>query len=144
MKQVDEIIYDAICADAALMEAIGNRVVSTCFEVSPDEKDNTPVPYIIVTDDGFQNSHSTKDTVWESDEDTVQVGVEIAAESTKEVKQLVRMVRKAVERYVVALYRQSGGVPELESISSEGILWDWMKPCYYQRLKYQCITKSDI
>ena len=51
MKQVDEIIYDAIRADSALMEAIGNRVVSTCFEVSPDEKDNTPVPYIIVTDD---------------------------------------------------------------------------------------------
>ena len=144
MKQVDEIIYDAICADSALMEAIGNRVVSTCFEVSPDEKDNTQVPYIIVTDDGFQNSHSTKDTVWESDEDTVQAGVEIAAESTKEVKQLVRMVRKAVERYVVALYSQSDGVPELESLSSEGVLWDWMKPCYYQRLIYRCITKSDI
>lgn len=144
MKQVDEIIFDAIRADSALMEAIGNRVVSTCFEVGPDEKDNTPVPYIIVTDDGFQNSHSTKDNVWESDEDTVQAGVEIAAESTKEVKQLVRMVRKAVERYVVALYRQSDGVPELESISSDGILWDWMKPCYYQRLTYQCITKSEI
>ena len=32
MKSVDEIIYDAICADTALMEAIGSRVVSTCFE----------------------------------------------------------------------------------------------------------------
>ena len=51
MKQVDEIIYDAICADAALMEYIGNRVVSTCFEVGPDDMDNTPLPCIIVTDD---------------------------------------------------------------------------------------------
>ena len=36
------------------MEAIGGRVVSTCFEVSPDEADNTELPNIIVTDDGFQ------------------------------------------------------------------------------------------
>ena len=63
MKQVDEIIYDAICADAALMEAIGNRVVSTCFEVSPTEQDNTPIPYVIVTADGFQNQVGSKDTV---------------------------------------------------------------------------------
>ena len=52
MKSLDEIIYDAICADAALMEAIGSRVVSTCFEVSPEDHDNTPLPNIIVTDDG--------------------------------------------------------------------------------------------
>ena len=55
MKQVDEIIYDAIRADEELMTAISGHVVSTCFEVSPTDADNTPLPYIIVTDDGFQN-----------------------------------------------------------------------------------------
>ena len=66
MKQLDEIIYDAITADAALMAAIGNRVVSTCFEVPPTEDDNTPLPNIIITDDGFVNQLTTKDMLWEA------------------------------------------------------------------------------
>ena len=143
MKQVDEIIYDAICADAALMEAIGNRVVSTCFEVSPAEQDNTPIPYVIVTDDGFQNQVGSKDTVWESGEDRVQVGVEVAADSPAEVKRLIKMVRKAVEQYVCQMYTDGEPTPELESLSSDGIAWDWTKPCYYQRLTYQCIINTD-
>jgi hypothetical protein len=144
MKSVDEIIYDAICADTALMEAIGSRVVSTCFEVPPSEADNTPLPNIIVTDDGFQNQVGSKDCVWESGEDRVQVTVDVAADSPKEVKQIVRKVRKAVETYIGMLYTQGEDIPELESLSSDGIAWDWMKPCYYQRLTYQCITKADI
>ena len=144
MKQVDEIIYDAICADAALMEATGNRVVSTCFEVSPDETDKTPVPYIIVTDDGFQNNVGSKDTIWESNEDRVQAGVEVAAESPQDVKRLIKMVRKAVEQYVCQMYTDGDTIPELESLSSDGLAWDWMKPCYFQRLTYSCTTQSDI
>lgn len=143
MKQVDEIIYDAICADADLMTAVGSRVVSTCFEVAPDEQDNTPVPYIIVTDDGFQNQQGTKDTVWESDEDRVQTSVEVAAASPGEVKALLRKVRRAVETYIVSLYNAGENTPQLESLQSDGLAWDWMKPCYYQRLTYQCTTKAD-
>ena len=144
MKQVDEIIYDAIRADAALMEAIGGRVQSTCFEVSPTEADNTPLPNIIVTDDGFQNQTGTKDNVWESDEDRVQAGVDVAAESPKEVRRLIRMVRRAIEQYVVGLYTKGEDIPTLEQLSSSGIAWDWMRPCYYQQLTYQCSTKADI
>ena len=143
MKSLDEIIYDAICADAALMEAIGNRVVSTCFEVSPTEQDNTPIPYVIVTDDGFQNQVGSKDTVWESGEDRVQAGVEVAAESPAEVKRLIKMVRQAVEQYVCQMYTDGDTTPELESLSSDGLAWDWMKPCYYQRLTYQCTINTD-
>ena len=143
MKQVDEIIYDAIRADAALMEAIGSRVVSTCFEVSPTEADNTPLPNIIVTDDGFQNQQTTKDCLWEAGEDRVQVGVDVAAESPREVQRLIRMVRRAVERYVAQMYTQGEDIPELEQLSSNGLAWDWTKPCYYQQLTYQCITNAD-
>lgn len=143
MKQIDEIIYDAIQADAALMTAIGGRVVSTCFDVSPTDADNTPVPYIIVTDDGFQNQVESKDEGWEGIEDRVQSGVEVAAESPKEVKRLVRMVRHAVNAYIDMMYDDGEPIPELDSLSSDGLAWDWMKPCYYQRLSYQCITKSE-
>lgn len=142
MKQVDEIIYDAILADAALMTAIDGRVVSTCFEVSPDEKDNTPLPNIIVTDDGFQNQDTTKDSVWEGEDDEVQVTVDIAAKSPNEVKDLVRMVRRAVSRYIIGMYSNHEVVPELDKLSSDGLQWDWMRPCYYQKLTFNCSIKS--
>jgi hypothetical protein len=143
MKSVDEIIYDAICADTALMEAIGSRVVSTCFEVPPAEADNTPLPNIIVTDDGFQNQNGTKDCVWESGEDRVQVTVDVAADSPKEVKRLIRMVRRAVENHIILMSATDGCIPGLDSLSSNGIAWDWMKPCYYQQLSYQCTVPSE-
>lgn len=142
MKQVDEIIYDAIQADAALMTAIDGRVVSTCFEVSPDETDNTPLPNIIVTDDGFQNQDTTKDSVWEGEDDEVQVTVDIAAKSPNEVKDLVRMVRRAVSRYIIGMYGNHEAIPELDKLSSDGLQWDWMRPCYYQKLTYNCSIKS--
>jgi hypothetical protein len=143
MQQLDAIIYDAITADAGLMTAIGSRVVSTCFEVPPTEDDNTPLPNVIITDDGFQNQVGTKDTVWESGEDRVQVSVDIAAQSPNEVKTLVKAVRRAIEAHMVSLYEQGEDTPELENLSSGGLAWDWMKPCYYQKLTYQCITQSD-
>jgi hypothetical protein len=143
MKSVDEIIYDAICADTALMEAIGSRVVSTCFEVPPAEADNTPLPNIIVTDDGFLNLNGTKDCVWESGEDRVQVTVDVAADSPKEVKRLIRMVRRAVENHIILMSATDGCIPGLDSLSSNGIAWDWMKPCYYQQLSYQCTVPSE-
>ena len=144
MKQVDEIIYDAIRADEELMTAISGHVVSTCFEVSPTDADNTPLPYIIVTDDGFQNQVESKDDSWEGTEDRVSVGVEVAAESPKEVKRLIRMVRQAVASYIEQMYDDGEDTPELDSLSSDGLAWDWTKPCYYQRLTYQCITNTEV
>ena len=144
MKQLDEIIYDAIRSDASLMEAIGDRVVSTCFEVPPTEDDNTPLPNVIITDDGFQNNTTTKDCVWEGGEDQVQVTVDIAAKSPEDVKQLVRRVRRVVEQHISRLYNQGEEIPILANLTSNGIAWDWMKPCYFTNLVYQCITKADI
>lgn len=141
MKQVDELIYEAIKSDETLMAIIGGRVVSTCFEIPPDELDNTDVPNIIITDDGMQNNVTTKDCVWEGAEDQVQVTVDIAAASPSEVKQIMRMVRKAVEVYMASLGNE---MPTLVSLTAGELAWDWMKPCYYKPLIYQCITKADI
>lgn len=143
MKTVDELIYEAIVADETLMEIIGGskRVTSTCFEIPPDKLDNTDVPNIIITDDGFQNNVTTKDCVWEGGEDQVQVTIDIAGNSPQEVKQIMRKVRKAVETYMANL---GTDMPELVSLTSGELAWDWMKPCYYKPLIYQCITKADI
>jgi hypothetical protein len=144
MKQVDEIIYDAITADETLMTLTGGRVVSTCFEVPPTEDDNTPVPNIIISDDGFQAEIFTKDDIWDSDTDRVQATVDIAARSPEEVKQLVKAVRKAVNDYIHTMYESGQDIPTLKSLNSDGVQWDWMKPCYYQKLFYTCDVAVDL
>ena len=136
MKELDEIIYDALTADNGIGLLLRGGIHSTCIEVPPTEDDNTPLPYIIITDDPLQNETGTKDDLWESDTDRVQASVEIAANSPAEVKQLRRMVRQAIAAHVASLpYDQT---PELASVSNDGINWDWLKPCYYDRLHYQC------
>ena len=84
MKELDEIIYDALTADNGIGLLLRGGIHSTCIEVPPTEDDNTPLPYIIITDDPFQNETGTKDDLWGSDTDRVQASVEIAANSPAE------------------------------------------------------------
>ena len=142
MKELDEIIYDALTADNGIGLLLRGGIHSTCIEVPPTEDDNTPLPYIIITDDPFQNETGTKDDLWESDTDRVQASVEIAACSPAEVKQLRRMVRQAIAAHVASL--PYADTPQLVSSSNDGIAWDWLKPCYYDRLHYQCDMANHI
>jgi hypothetical protein len=118
--------------------------VSTCFEIPPDELDNTPLPNIIVTNDGFQNNYDTKDDVWESNVDMVQASVDVAASTPQEVDGLVAKVRAAIQSYILDMYEDNENIPELQPgfPSSQGIEWDWIKPCYYQKITYQCIIQK--
>lgn len=143
MVAVDELLYNALKSDADIMQAVGGRIVSTCFEVGPDEDDNTPLPCIIITDDGLQNTPEDKDYTWESDEDHVQASVEVDAESPKVVKQLMRMCRKAIADYIRELDDDDKEVPILESVQSNGVGWDWLKPCYHSTITYNCIIEND-
>ena len=142
--ELDKLFYDALQADETLMAAVGGRIVSTCFEVGPDEKDNTPLPCIIVTDDGLTNNQQTKDNVWEAAEDRVQASVELDATSPKQVKQLVRMVRKAINNYVTSQYTQGAAIPNLQQVQTNGVAWDWTKPCYHSTVSYQCDVDNGL
>ena len=134
--ELDDIIYAAITGDSSLVSLTDGNIVTCCFEIPPDIEDNTPLPYIIIVEDPTQNEQGTKDDVWDSDYDSAQVSIEIAATTKAEVKQLRRMVRKAIREYVSIMDYASR--PDLKSFSNEGIAWDWLKPCYYDRLHYQC------
>ena len=140
-KELDEIFYEALTASEDLTTICGNRIYSTCVEVPPTEDDNTPIPYIIITDDSYQNDLGTKDWVWEGCVDHTQASVIISAHSPAEVKRLRRMVRKAIADYVESM---TSNIPYLTSATNEGINWDWMKPCYYDSLHYQCDMDVDL
>ena len=142
--ELDELFFNALMEDADLVLAVGGRIESTCFEVSPDEQDNTPLPCIIVTDDGLSNQPTDKDIEWEAGEDRVQASVEVDAKDPKQVKQLIRMVRKAISNYIMSLYEKGEEIPCLQSVQTNGVAWDWMKPCYHSTITYQCDVENDL
>jgi hypothetical protein len=141
---LDEIFFNAIMADADLVLAVCGRIESTCFEVSPDDIDNTQLPNIIITDDGLTNQPDSKDVEWESREDRVQASVDVAAETPKQVKQLIGMVRKAIANYIQTLDDQGEDIPYLQSIQTAGVAWDWMKPCYHDVITYTCDVPNQL
>ena len=142
MLALDEILYNALRADAELMQLTGERIVSTCFEVGPDEPDNTELPCIIVTDDGWQNQPETKDTTWEGQEDRVTASIEVDGRSPKEVKLLLKQCRRAVAAQIRRMVEADEDIPYLDSVQAAQLAWDWMKPCYHQVLTYQCTIEN--
>ena len=151
--ELDEIIYAAIMANETLktltgwQPAVGStpevppRIKSTTFEVPPIKEDNTPVPYIVIYENPSQNDQGTKDDVWESSTDTVNVGVEFAAHSPKQAKRIRKLIRKAVDTYVKS---NETDIISVKDISYDGIQWFWEKPCYYDTLHYQCDMQINL
>ena len=142
--ELDEFFFNALMADADLVLAVGGRIESTCFEVSPEDQDNTQLPCIIVTDDGLTNQPDSKDVEWESRIDRVQSSVEVDAKDPKDVKALIRMVRKAISNYIESMADKDEDVPNLVSIQTNGVAWDWMKPCYHSTITYTCDIENDL
>ena len=142
--ELDELFFNALMADAEVVLAVGGRIESTCFEVAPDDKDNTKLPNIIIMDDGLTNQPTSKDMEWEADEDRVQASVDVAAKNPKQLKQLIRMVRKAIANYIKGMDDKGEEIPYLQSLQTTGVEWDWMKPCYHSVMIYQCDVENNL
>ena len=144
MLKLDELIYNAIKADANLMNVVGGRVASTCFEVSPDENDNTPLPYIVIRDEGKHPASQTKDDDWMPSNWQVGAAIEIGAQDKNEVDDIAMMAIRAVNNYVKTLYGNGNYIPNLiEGFPhTDGVQWDWMKPCFWDLVHYQCDVEN--
>ena len=145
MLKLDQLIFNAICADSELMTTIGNRVESTCFEVSPDAKDNTPLPYIVIRDEGKQPAQATKDDDWMPSMWQMGAAIEVGAKEPKEVDDIAMMAMRAVNNYITDLYNQGEYIPNLlEGFpKTDGVQWDWMKPCYWDLVHYVCDVQNN-
>ena len=144
MQRLGKIIFDALCANSELVQIVGGRIKSTCFEVPPMEQDNTPLPYIIITDDGMSPSQTTKDNEWMPYLFRVNVGVEIGATSSNEVWDIELKVMKSIADHMESLAGQGIDTPYLNEgyPQTEGIAWDWTKPCYFDTIHYQCDVEN--
>lgn len=137
-KELTDILLAAIEANDELVTITGSRVYDTANEVPSWQDDNTPLPYLVVIENGSQNEQATKDSVWEGDTDHCNASIIICAETPDKVRSMRRKVRKAVKDYIVSMADQGETIPYLTASSNEGVAWDDMKPCYNDAIHYQC------
>lgn len=144
--QTDSIFIKAISSDSGLSEATGNRIYGTAIPMPDAEAENVPLPYIIVSFDGMQNSTLSKeDYEMEGDEDVTTVSVEVVAGTLEALHTLTQEVRSVVRDYFADVgtgTEEYDEVPVDYSLSAGSINYDSSKPCYWQVMTYQCATKN--
>ena len=144
--QTDIIFVKALRANADLMAQLAaGDVYNTAIALPDDDLDNAPLPYAIVTFDGLNNDIDTKDDPFESESDSVNISIEIAAKTRNELGQLAEAIRRQVHQYFINADPTDEDyelVPTDYQFSAQAVNYDQMKPCYWQVLSYQCDTNA--
>ena len=112
------------------------RLYGTAIGLPDEDADNVPVPYVIVTFEGLTNDQGTKDDRYESDYDTVNIGVTVVGRTLNGLHDLTQMVRDTILSY---LSTTETAIMDYQ-FSAQQIQYDSLKPCYWQVLTYQCDT----
>ena len=130
----DSIFIYALSASEDIMQAVDGRLYGTAIPLPDEESDNVPVPYIIVTFNGLNNVDETKDDMYESDYDSVNIGIEVIGKTLGHLHDLTEMVRDVIHQYFVNNETPVEGY----QFSAQPIIFDSEKPGYWQVLNYQC------
>jgi biopolymer transport protein ExbD len=80
------------------------------------------------------NDQGTKDDRYESDYDTVNIGVEVTAKTLDDLHTLAQIVRDTILSYL----RATDTAIMDYNFAAQQIQYDSLKPCYWQVLTYQC------
>ena len=145
----DAIFVKALRSNAALIAQLpAGDVYNTAIALPDEDADNAPLPYVIVSFDGLNNQDTTKDSSYDGLTDMVTVGIEIAAKTRPQLAELAIMVRDTIRDY----FRQHVAsqddedyelIPNSYQLQAQQVQYDSLKPCYWQRLQFQCDTNID-
>ena len=142
--QTDIVFVKSLQSNADLMDILpAGNVYNTSIALPDDDLDNAPLPYIIVSFDGLTNEQSTKDG-YEGDTDVVNISIEVAAKTRKQLGELTEEVRRTVQNFFEDIDEEDelyDLVPYDYQFAAQGVMYDSMKPCYWQMLNWQCDTK---
>ena len=116
------------------------RLYGTAIGLPDEDADNVPVPYVIVTFEGLTNDQGTKDDRYESDYDTVNIGVTVVGRTLNGLHDLTQMVRDTILSYL----RTNDTAIMDYNFAAQQIQYDSLKPCYWQVLTYQCDVENHI
>lgn len=147
--QTDIVFVKALRSNATLIQQLpAGDVYNTAIALPDEEAENAPLPYIIVSFDGLNNQDTTKDSSYEGLTDTVTIGIEIAAETRQQLAALAIMVRQTIAAYFAEHVQDVQDedyalIPNAYTTSAQGVQYDSWKPCFWQRLSYQCDTNPD-
>lgn len=145
--QTDIIFVRALRGNMELLAKLpAGDVYNTAIGLPEEDAENAPLPYIIVSFDGLTNDQTTKDG-YESDYDTVNIGVEVAAATRDQLFDLTQSVRDTVLSFFESLQSDPTDddfslVPLDYQLSATGVRYDDQKPCYWQIINYQCDTNE--
>lgn len=140
----DVIFVKALQSDETLLGQLpAGDVYNTSIALPDEELDNAPLPYVVVSFDSLENDQSTKDG-YEGETDTVNISIEVAAKTRKQLGDLTERIRTTVREYfeaaqVVPLTEPYDELVPLDyQFSAAGVQYDSLKPCYWQVMSYQC------
>lgn len=147
--QTDIVFVKALRSNATLIQQLpAGDVYNTTIALPDEEAENAPLPYVIVSFDGLNNQDTTKDSSYEGLTDTVTIGIEIAAETRPQLAAFAIMVRQTIAAYFAEHVQDVQDedyalIPNAYTTSAQGVQYDSWKPCFWQRLSYQCETSPD-
>ena len=142
--QTDLIFIRALRESKNIMRALDGRIYGTAIPLPDADADKLAVPYAVVTCDGLTNDLETKDEGFEGESDTVTVGLTLTAGTNEGIHTLVEAVRSCIRHFFEGMAEtdaEYGLVPESYVLKAGRIEYDPLKPCYFQRLSYECTTK---
>ena len=147
--QTDIIFVKALRSNAELISQLpAGDVYNTTIPVPDEEVENAEVPYIIVSFDGLNNQDTTKDDAFEAETDNVTIGITCAAHTRPELGELLTAVRTTIREYFREHYGDNSDedyalIPNDITLSAQSVMYNDMKPCFWQVLNYQCDTDID-
>lgn len=147
--QTDIIFVKALRSNAELISQLpAGDIYNTAIALPDEEAENAPLPYIIVSFDGLNNQDTTKDDAFESESDSVQIGITICTGEREELGDMAVAVRTTIREYFREHYGDTTDedfalIPNDITLNAQGVQYDSMKPCFWQVLNYQCDTETD-
>ena len=147
--QTDLIFVRALRSNSALLGQLpAGDVYNTAIALPDEAAANADVPYIIVAYDGLNNQDTTKDDAFESESDSVQIGITICTGEREELGEMAVAVRTTIREYFREHYGDNTDedfalIPNDITLNAQGVQYDSMKPCFWQVLNYQCDTDVD-
>ena len=136
MLNTDKFFWDALRTDASVTRATGGRIFNTARPTIEEKHDR--VPYVIITFDSLTNDETTKDDEAESPYDSVNVSILCVANDREQLARLTQAVRDRNREYMLDK-GDSYGIEDWQ-FSAGAVMYDELKPCFYQSLNYNVTT----
>ena len=134
------LFYRILSGNAELEKLTDGRIYSIAIPMPEENINESLVPWIIILFDGLNNDDATKDDPFESRTDTVQISIEIAAQTPDDLMDLAQLVRDTIHDEMVNGHT-------FDSIydykfSAAAMQYDDLTPCFYTRLSYSCSVSN--